>query len=164
MPSINLGRALCQTGYSVVCSRGVGPKGGLVHSATILSCSVKSKGLDNQQETNGDLSLNPLVGSSETIRQALVDLCILNPVTICHFILNYLRAYLAGPTSPTVPRTGGGPSGRPGRTPGPRTPSVLGPRGTRRDYGVACLAEGKDGGPLVLRPGRPGGPPRSLGP
>ncbi len=32
------------------------------------------------------------------------------------------------------------------------------------DYGVACLAEGKDGGPLVLRPGRPGGPPRSLGP
>src|SRR6266545_4368205 len=31
------------------------------------------------------------------------------------------------------------------------------------DYGVACLAEGKDGGPLVLRPGRPGGPPRSLG-
>ncbi len=48
----------------------------------------------------------------------------------------------------------------PGRVLGP-PPSA---QPSAADYGVACLAEGKDGGPLVLRPGRPGGPPRSLGP
>src|SRR6266498_3196448 len=35
------GRALCQTGYSVVCSRGVGPKGGLYHYGTVIFISIK---------------------------------------------------------------------------------------------------------------------------
>jgi hypothetical protein len=45
-----------------------------------LAARNNPNGLDNQQETNGDLSSIPLVGSSETICQALVDLGILNPI------------------------------------------------------------------------------------
>src|SRR6266542_6616414 len=87
--------------------------------------------------------------------------------------------YLRPPWPDPWPEDPGGPGAK-GDPTGPpcgcilcrsRSPLAPGPRAlppsaqpSAADYGVACLAEGKDGGPLVLRPGRPGGPPRSLGP